>query len=435
MKKINLAFIGLILSFGLSAQNWTWAPQTSPVTKNLNDVYFIDNLTGWAVGDSGTVINTTNGGQAWTVQTSGTTLNLTNVNFIDAMNGYAVGGFLNNGNVALKTIDGGANWSAITVGNTGLSYNDVEFSSVSNGIVITRDSVYSTSDSGVTWTKEDYFSNVTGGLSNQAVSSFNDSISIMGGSRNKSSGSGTQPEIFDRALQSGQYQWGPSGPSSFDPDDLIRCIEVAGPTRAFAGGEEGIVYKMEIIATNPPIYAGPWNVSIDLMAPGKKIINSISFPTEFLGMFNTSADTNGTSYALIYHTSDAGATWSTPDSIADLLLGRLHAPTPNDAWIVGLHGKIYHGVQTNVGVKEEFLSDIRIYPNPAGNVINVELNDEGGTEVSYSVLNIAGSVLANGSFNANESQALNISSFEAGVYFIMLENSSKAMKTMKFIKK
>ena len=100
MKKINLAFIGLILSFGLSAQNWTWAPQTSPVTKNLNDVYFIDNLTGWAVGDSGTVIKTTNGGQAWTVQTSGTTHNLTDVNFIDAMNGYAVGGFLNNGSTS-----------------------------------------------------------------------------------------------------------------------------------------------------------------------------------------------------------------------------------------------------------------------------------------------------------------------------------------------
>ena len=150
MKKIYLAFIGFILSFGLSAQNWSWAPQNSTVTKHLNDVYFIDNLTGWAVGDSGTVITTTNGGQTWTVQTSGTTHNLTDVHFIDAMNGYAVGGFLNIGNVALKTIDGGATWTAITVGNTTLSYTDVEFSSVSNGIVITRDSVYSTSDSGVT---------------------------------------------------------------------------------------------------------------------------------------------------------------------------------------------------------------------------------------------------------------------------------------------
>jgi len=435
MKKITLAFIGFILSFGLSAQNWSWAPQNSTVTKHLNDVYFIDNLTGWAVGDSGTVITTTNGGQTWTVQTSGTTHNLTDVHFIDAMNGYAVGGFLNIGNVALKTIDGGATWTAITVGNTTLSYTDVEFSSVSNGIVITRDSVYSTSDSGVTWTKEDYFSNVTGGLSNQAVSSFNDSISIMGGSRNKSSGSGTQPEIFDRALQSGQYQWGTSGPSSFDPDDLIRCIEVAGPTRAFAGGEEGIVYKFELLVTNPPIYAGPWNVSIDLMAPGKSIINSISFPTESLGMFNTSADTNGTSYALIYHTSDAGATWSTPDSIADLLLGRLHAPTPNDAWIVASFGKIYYGVPSSTGIAEEVISDVRVYPNPAGNVINIELDAARNSEVSYSVLNVAGSVLATGSYYSNERHTLNIDFLKAGVYFIMLENGSQDMKPVKFIKK
>ena len=433
MKKIILACLGFIISFAISAQNWSWEPQTSPVTKNLNDVYFIDNLTGWAVGDSGTVITTTNGGQAWTVQTSGTTHNLTDVNFIDAMNGYAVGGFLNSGNVALKTIDGGATWTAITVGNTTLSYTDVEFSSLMHGLIITRDSVYSTDDAGQTWIKEDYVSNVTGGLNNYAVSAFNDSISIMGGSLNKTSGSGTQPMIFDRRLYQAPYVWGTAGiVSSFDPNDLIRCIEVAGPTRAFAAGEEGIVYKMETIGPN---YTGPWNVSIDLMAPGKSIINSISFPTEFLGMFNTSADTNGTSYALIYHTSDAGATWSTPDSIADLLLGRLHAPTPNDAWIVGLFGKIYHGVPSSTGIAEEVISDVRVYPNPAGNVINIELNAARNSEVSYSVLNVTGSVLATGSYYSNERHTLNIDFLKAGVYFIMLENGSQDMKTVKFIKK
>ena len=100
------------------------------------------------------------------------------VHFTDAMNGYAVGGSLNIGNVALKTIDGGVTWTSMAVGNTTLSYRDVDFSSLSNGIIITRDSVYSTFDAGTTWTKEDFVNNVTGGLGNNAVSAFNESGAV-----------------------------------------------------------------------------------------------------------------------------------------------------------------------------------------------------------------------------------------------------------------
>ena len=43
----------------------TWTPQASTTTQNLNDVYFADGTTGAAVGDNGTVRNTTNGGATW----------------------------------------------------------------------------------------------------------------------------------------------------------------------------------------------------------------------------------------------------------------------------------------------------------------------------------------------------------------------------------
>jgi photosystem II stability/assembly factor-like uncharacterized protein len=60
---------------------------------------------GWAVGDAGTIINTTNGGVSWTSQTSGTTNALRDVQFVDTSNGWAVG----DGGVILHTSNGGAN--------------------------------------------------------------------------------------------------------------------------------------------------------------------------------------------------------------------------------------------------------------------------------------------------------------------------------------
>ena len=51
---------------------------------------FYDDLTGWIVGDSGTILNTTNG-ISWTSQESGTTEKLLDVNFVTSTLGWAVG--------------------------------------------------------------------------------------------------------------------------------------------------------------------------------------------------------------------------------------------------------------------------------------------------------------------------------------------------------
>jgi photosystem II stability/assembly factor-like uncharacterized protein len=50
-----------------------------------------DTNNGTAVGDSGTILRTTNGGNSWIPQTSGTTKTLYGVSFTDANNGTVVG--------------------------------------------------------------------------------------------------------------------------------------------------------------------------------------------------------------------------------------------------------------------------------------------------------------------------------------------------------
>jgi photosystem II stability/assembly factor-like uncharacterized protein len=55
------------------------------------------------VGEDGTILRTINGGAAWTAQDSGTTNWLSGVSFIDANTGWAVGG----SGTILHTTNGG----------------------------------------------------------------------------------------------------------------------------------------------------------------------------------------------------------------------------------------------------------------------------------------------------------------------------------------
>jgi photosystem II stability/assembly factor-like uncharacterized protein len=106
------------------------APQVSPVTASarhsppadacLCDVAFIDPQHGWAVGDHGVILHTTDGGKRWSPQDSGVTCSLNSVCFVDANIGWAAGGMAwpylhDTSGVVLATRDGGATWQRMPV--------------------------------------------------------------------------------------------------------------------------------------------------------------------------------------------------------------------------------------------------------------------------------------------------------------------------------
>jgi len=68
--KNSLAAIVFVLSFQVivNAQSgWFWQ-NPLPTGSNLWSVYFVNELTGWAVGGYGTILRTTDGGTTWTSQ-------------------------------------------------------------------------------------------------------------------------------------------------------------------------------------------------------------------------------------------------------------------------------------------------------------------------------------------------------------------------------
>ena len=144
LKWIRLAFF-LVFFSGVSVFG-QWFPVSSGTTNNLNGAYLLDSGPGFAVGDAGTILKTTDAGATWVPLTSGTARTLHDVYLFNPDEGVAVGEH----GLILRTTDGGAVWQRVASGVQD-SLRSVFFSGV-NGICggDSQTILYST-DSGASW--------------------------------------------------------------------------------------------------------------------------------------------------------------------------------------------------------------------------------------------------------------------------------------------
>src|SRR5947207_1483275 len=89
-----------------------WSPVSSGTANNLNGAHLLDSGTGFVVGDTGTILKTTDAGATWAPLTSGTSTTLHGIYFLDPNEGVAVG----DSGTILRTTDGGAVWQSVTSG-------------------------------------------------------------------------------------------------------------------------------------------------------------------------------------------------------------------------------------------------------------------------------------------------------------------------------
>jgi photosystem II stability/assembly factor-like uncharacterized protein len=82
-----------------------------PVRSTLSAVFFVDDKTGWAVGQWGVVLRTDDAGESWTLQRHDTSVDqpLFSVYFRDRLRGYAVGLW----SLVITTVDGGKTWTQV----------------------------------------------------------------------------------------------------------------------------------------------------------------------------------------------------------------------------------------------------------------------------------------------------------------------------------
>lgn len=128
---------------------WVWQ-NPLPQGNTLQDVAFINPSTGFAVGSSGMIIRTTDGGSSWDILDSGTEHDLWGVSFTDASTGTAVGNF----GVVLRTTDGGSSWTVQREEPSGVLFS-VSFSDADTGSAVGADGlIVRTTDGGVNWVEQ-----------------------------------------------------------------------------------------------------------------------------------------------------------------------------------------------------------------------------------------------------------------------------------------
>ncbi len=139
--RIFLVYTVTLLSLAFSN---TWNVKETGVTIDFRDVFFIDSLNGWIVGDSSLVLNTEDGGVTWNSHTiSNDTTILNKVFFVNRETGYIVG----YDGLIYSTKNGGDTW---VKNDSGVDYGlwDIQFINADTGWIVGGD-FYKTGKYGV----------------------------------------------------------------------------------------------------------------------------------------------------------------------------------------------------------------------------------------------------------------------------------------------
>ncbi|MBK8946647.1 MAG: T9SS type A sorting domain-containing protein [Ignavibacteriae bacterium] len=146
MKKFILLLITIPII--INAQ-YSWN-NSRPSAYPLNDIFFIDSLIGWSVGQNSTCLKTTNGGDSWVPLNMPVYSNLQKVSFIDENIGWIVGDGLDS--PILKTIDGGNSWTNYSP----VDYGWTDLYVVSENVLFVTgiQGVYKSTNGGINWSNK-----------------------------------------------------------------------------------------------------------------------------------------------------------------------------------------------------------------------------------------------------------------------------------------
>ncbi|HRG01797.1 MAG TPA: YCF48-related protein [Bacteroidia bacterium] len=402
MKKLLLSALALGLATITNAQTWT--QQTSGITSQLNGVKFTDIQNGWAVGDGGIILNTTNGGSTWSSINNlftGSPINFTELDVI----GNSVWACTDNALVLYST-DAGNTWSVSTTPTVtmGTSLKEINFSrqNTNNGWAVggssTAGIVFKTTDGGANWTSVNNvpsLSNMPSGV--QIISS---TIFI------------TDAGMFKKSVDGG-LNWTTLNvatnimkPIALTTSD-IWCIQGLNNSQfAYKSTNGGSVFN-SFSSTLP---MSGYLINIDAIDLNNVMLVSYT----------------GSGYE-VFETNNGGVLWSATNlGTITGYVNDISFPDFNNAWVVGNNGNIYkYGSATNIKT-EKNETNFSIYPNPSKDIITISSNAQIGEVI---ISDILGNTVCTVNVKNNE-QTIDLSLLYSGIYFITVSNTT----TKKIIK-
>jgi photosystem II stability/assembly factor-like uncharacterized protein len=154
MKAIkHFVFIVLILSQNTLLTQDYWIRKQSPVTSLLFKCVFTDTLNGWACGESGVILHTSNGGESWIQQITNVDYSVEDICFLNNRVGWSIGNdFVHYRSIIFETSNGGTNWSLNPYPDSTVILDAIYFLDSLNGYMGGSGGIIlKTTDAGNTW--------------------------------------------------------------------------------------------------------------------------------------------------------------------------------------------------------------------------------------------------------------------------------------------
>jgi photosystem II stability/assembly factor-like uncharacterized protein len=399
MKKLFFTAFGIIILLNVFSQDWI--QQQTNTTADLSSIYFVNPNLGWAVGSDGTILKTTDGGDNWTLKSSGVTNGLNSVCFTDPLTGFAV-----SYRELLKTTDGGENWVIQdTVINAGLA--TVFFIGRDTGFVAGTRRILKTTDNGKTWIKQNGF----GCFGVKSFWATDPQTLYMGGS-----------DFLTMKSMDGGVNW-----DVLIPNSSYGCMEsiffTDHNTGYFAGGgwaqgNTGTYFAKTVdggaTRTNPLGNIGKW-------------LSCVFFADSNNG-YITALDGS------ILKTTDAGDHWTSLTSGVNSALTSIFFTDSITGYVAGRSGIILKTTTGGLGISgpNDIDKSIKIYPNPATDVLCLELKYAPQQKSEIQIYNISGQLVLQQDILNKESD-LDINKLHKGIYFLKIINAQGA-EVVKFEK-
>ncbi len=320
----------------------SWATLNISTLRDLYAVNFVSSTTGWVAGAFGVIFKTTDGGTTWSAESSGTSNTLYSVNFFNSSTGWAVGA----SGTILKTTNGGASWTTQTSGTTQSLYS-TQFLSTSVGWTSGAfGTMLRTVNGGTSWTSQTtgsifslYALQFNSFLTGWAVGAYGEVVkSTNGGINWFEQSSGTYNDLYGAQFISASVGWAMG--------DLGTIVKTTDGGSTWIGQSNGVKNTLNGIyfpSTNTGYSVGEQGTIIRSTDGGVNWLQQSSGTYQTLyGTFFVSPSIGwavGDS-ASILKTTNSGITWAEEHSHTDPSLYSIYFANASAGWTVGDFGTI-----------------------------------------------------------------------------------------------
>lgn len=399
-----------------------WIQQNSGTSLKLYAIHFYDADFGFAMGQNGKMLRTTNGGNNWEIQNSITSGVIRDVKILSSQRVIAIS--VDNAVMSLLlTTNGGNNWNISAFDNSN-QYNgpiEINFINVTFGVIAYDYKIKYTTNGGNNW--------INSVVNGNSINAWFHDVHMISQSTGyallyrKFSSTNHDAQIYKTT--NGCETWDYTG-SSFDHSDNTYSIKfgfsflnaqnvwLCGMTKPYSGGDESYLV----------ISANGFNNNNYSNLGSLKFIHDCYFVNQYTGWFIGDRG--------VYKTVNAGTTIFA--QTGDEIMNDMHFINENTGWIVADTGKIFKttnggdpiGIQQISTETPVSFSLFQNYPNPFNPISSIKFDLVSSGNVKLIVFGVLGQEaitlvnqkLQTGSYKVD----WDATNFPSGVYFYRLES-------------